>query len=197
MHNLPLLKKISDPVHKTIKLSELESDVIQTKTFQRLRNVKQLGLAHYVFPGADFSRFSHSLGVCHVTGRILDELCKNYDNSLSSKDIQKYRLAALLHDIGHYPFSHAMGEAIENFYKQQLYIPKGSHSNEEVTTKPFFTHEALGKQILELDPEISRLLKSSGFEPKEISSIFRREGGHKFQNLISSDLDADRIDFLM
>lgn len=197
MPNLPLLKKISDPVHKTIKLSELESAIIQTKTFQRLRNVKQLGLAHYVFPGADFSRFSHSLGVCHVTGRILDELCEKLDNSPSPKDVQKYRLAALLHDVGHYPFSHAMEKAIENFYKQTIYEPKGSDIKNNGEEVHFFTHEVLGKQILKLDPEINRLLADNGFEPRDISSIFRREGKHPFQNLISSDLDADRIDFLM
>jgi HD superfamily phosphohydrolase len=198
--DLFLPKNISDSVHKTIKLSQLECDIIQTKIFQRLRNVKQLGLAHYVFPGADFSRFSHSLGVCHITGRILDELNRKQDLKLSHKEIQKYRLAALLHDIGHYPFSHAMEEAIENFFKRQVYEPKDSESvndNEEVTDKIFFTHEVLGKQILGLDPEIKDLLEKNGFEPRKISSIFLREGENRFQNLISSDLDADRIDYLM
>ncbi|MGH9908220.1 MAG: hypothetical protein ACRD8U_21845 [Pyrinomonadaceae bacterium] len=67
-------KRISDPIHGTIGLSELEVKVVDSKVFQRLRNVKQLGLAHYVFPGADYSRFSHSIGVCHITGRILGSL---------------------------------------------------------------------------------------------------------------------------
>lgn len=67
-------KRIADPVHGTIGLSALEARVISTRAFQRLRNVKQLGLAYYVFPGADYSRFSHSIGVCHITGRILSAL---------------------------------------------------------------------------------------------------------------------------
>lgn len=178
----------------------MEIRLIQTKIFLRLRNVKQLGLAHYVYPGADFSRFSHSLGVCHITGRILNMLNerKPFDNP--AKEIQKYRLAALFHDIGHYPFSHAMEDAIKNYYSKNIYEEKGSVSkseSEETETKSFYSHEVLGKRILDLDPEIKALLQENDFEPKDISSIFRREGGHNFQNIISSDLDADRIDFLM
>lgn len=201
MPTLLLPKKISDLVHKTIKLSDLESSVIQTKIFQRLRSVKQLGLAHYVYPGADFSRFSHSLGVCHITGRILNELSeKELTKKLTTEDIQKYRLAALFHDVGHYPFSHAMEDAIGNFYTETIYEPKNSSSTtkkEEKQAKHFYSHEVLSKRILELDPEVNTLLEKSGFEANEIASIIRREGKHKFQNLISSDLDADRIDFLL
>ena len=180
----------------------MESSIIQTRIFQRLRNVKQLGLAHYVYPGADFSRFSHSLGVCHVTGRILNELSGKQSLDLLPKEIQKYRLAALFHDIGHYPFSHAMEDAIRNYYNQTLYEPKDASSTskkEETQTKPFYSHEALGKRILKLDPEIKTLLQDNDFDSDEISSIFRGEGRkeNRFQNLISSDLDADRIDFLM
>lgn len=200
MPDLNLPKRVTDPVHKTIKLSELESRIIQTKIFQRLRNVKQLGLAHYVYPGTDFSRFSHSLGVCHITGIILNELNRKNPAQLSPEETQKYRLAAIFHDIGHYPFSHAMEDAIGNFYKKTMYEPIDSGSEKdkgEIETKPFYPHEVLGKRILVLDPEINSLLKDNGFDPEEIASIFRREGRHKFQNLISSDLDADRIDFLL
>jgi uncharacterized protein len=199
---LQLSTKISDPVHKTVRLSPLESSIIETKIFQRLRNVKQLGLAHYVYPGADFSRFSHSLGVCHVTGRILNELSEKESLGLGSKEIQKYRLSALFHDIGHYPFSHAMEDAIRNYYNKTLYEPIDASSaskKEETQAKPFYSHEALGKRILKLDPEIQTLLQANDFDSDEVSSIFRGEGRkeHRFQNLISSDLDADRIDFLM
>ncbi len=199
MPNLLLPLNITDLVHKTIKLSNLEGSIIQTKIFQRLRNVKQLGLAHYVYPGTDFSRFSHSLGVCHITGRILNELIGKQSTQLSPEEMQKYRLAALLHDVGHYPFSHAMEEAIGNFYTQTIYEPKISDpkGEGEDQAKDFYSHEVLGKRILELDPEINKILRDAGFEPKEIASIIRREGGHQFQNLISSDLDADRIDFLI
>ena len=64
-------RQISDAIHGVIQLTELEVRVVGSSAFQRLRNVKQLGLAHYVFPGADYSRFSHSVGACHVMGRIM------------------------------------------------------------------------------------------------------------------------------
>jgi cell shape-determining protein MreD len=64
-------KSLSDPVHAAIQLTQLESEVVGTRAFQRLRNIKQLGLAYMVYPGADYSRFAHSVGVCHITGRIM------------------------------------------------------------------------------------------------------------------------------
>lgn len=100
-------KRIADPVYGTIGLTKLETQVIDTRVFQRLRNVKHLGLAYLVYPAADFSRFAHSLGVCHVTGLLLDAL-NAADANLSVDELQKYRLAGLLHDIGHYPLSHAL-----------------------------------------------------------------------------------------
>src|SRR5438046_9773791 len=105
-------KRVADPVHGTIGLSELEAAVINTGAFQRLRNVKQLGLAHLVYPGADYSRFSHSVGACHVMGRALEALRAYARVTIEDDDIQLYRLAALLHDVGHYPLSHELQEAV-------------------------------------------------------------------------------------
>lgn len=86
-------KRIADPVHGTIGISNLEAKLISTPAFQRLRNVKQLGLAHYVYPGADYSRFSHSVGVCHITGRILNAIKQNCSNvQIADEELQLYRL---------------------------------------------------------------------------------------------------------
>src|SRR5580693_4756295 len=113
-------RRISDPVHNAIGLSDVEAAIIASRAFQRLRNVKQLGLASLVFPGADYSRLSHCVGVCHVTGRILSALAANTDLKLDDDKIQAYRMAGLLHDIGHYPFSHAMEDALQNYSTKPL-----------------------------------------------------------------------------
>lgn len=197
-------KRFSDPIHGTMGFSELEVQLIDSRAFQRLRNIKHLGLAHYVFPGADFSRFSHSLGVCHLTGRIFEAL-KSNGVSVDVDEIKMFRLAGLLHDIGHYPFSHALENPIADRYAGSLTTTAecgdGSESGIgeelEIEGNRYFKHERLGKLLLEKDPEISRILKEHKIEPVSISKIFLREDVPKFDNLISADFDADRIDYLM
>jgi HD superfamily phosphohydrolase len=186
-------KRIADPVHGTIGLSALEARVISTRAFQRLRNVKQLGLAHYVFPGADYSRFSHSLGVCHLTGRMIDTL-KNFISSSgrqvdpehdlgNDNVVQLYRLAGLLHDLGHYPFSHTTEHAGRSHYRG-----KGV---------AFIRHEEVGKQVLLNDSELRTILEEDGLSADTIASIFTRETMTPYSRVISSDLDADRMDYLL
>src|SRR5438552_2027251 len=94
-------RRMTDPVHGTFGISEVESDILSTPIFQRLHNVKQLGLAYLVYPGVGYSRFSHSVGACHVAGRMMRALNQNCKKVWSEHDVQLYRLAALLHDIGH------------------------------------------------------------------------------------------------
>ena len=183
-------RRISDPVHGTIGLSDVEDAIIASRAFQRLRNVKQLGLASLVFPGAEYSRLSHCVGVCHVTGRILSALTDNTDQKLDATKIQAYRLAGLLHDIGHYPFSHAMEDAIQNYAAKTLLKTDGAPMKT-------LNHESVGKSILELDPEIGAILNTHGVEPASVSAIFNRSQPDSLTNLISSDLDADRIDYLL
>ena len=142
-------KRIADPVYGTIGLSEAELRVVSTKPFQRLRNVKHLGLVDYVFPGATYARFSHCLGACHLTGRILESL-KLSNTQIDGEKIQRYRMAALLHDIGHYPFSHVMEGPVKDHYQAQMIQPKNyktvAGQAEEIPR--FFNHESLGKEIV-------------------------------------------------
>src|SRR5689334_10897116 len=91
--------RITDAAHGTFGLSELESDIISTPAFQRLHNVRQLGLAHLVYPGADYSRFAHSLGACHVAGRMVRSINQNGARTFNDDEMQMYRLAGLLHDL--------------------------------------------------------------------------------------------------
>lgn len=92
---------INDDVYGAIPLTEAEWDVINTRAFQRLRGIRQLGLSSYVFPTAEHTRFSHSLGVLFIMGRITVHLREK--GILEEEDIRILRMAALLHDIGHYP----------------------------------------------------------------------------------------------
>ncbi len=199
-------KRVADPVYKTIGLSELEINVVNTKAVQRLRYVKQLGLAHFVFPGADYSRFSHSLGVCHVTGRILEALgSSSAEVGIEDREITLYRLAGLLHDVGHYPFSHAMENSVKKFYRDKMVEENNGQSEnadedentEDLERDKFFSHERVGEEVLAKDDELRAVLLQGNLDPEDISSVFMRSKPQRFANLVSSDLDADRIDYLL
>ena len=168
-----------------------------------------------MFPGADYSRLSHCIGVCHVTGRILESLAPQCALQADDPEYQLYRLAGLLHDIGHYPFSHAFEDAVTAFYKDRsqaelvedhsslVGTQLASHSGADYPQ--MFTslnHEEVGRTLLDEDQEIRQVLERYSIEPASIYSIFSRdssvdEGLPRFANLISSDLDADRIDYLL
>ena len=94
------LHRVRDPVHNFVHLHDKEMKLVDTPVFQRLRGIRQLAMANLVYPGALHTRFDHSLGVCHVAGLMAVEL------GVEGEDVELVRLAALLHDIGHGPFSH-------------------------------------------------------------------------------------------
>ncbi len=198
---LTFVKRVSDPIHGTIGLTEPELQVIKSRAFQRLRNIKQLGLAHYLYPGSDYSRFSHSLGVCHIAGRTFQALQREVEKvksgTLTDEDVQDYRLAGLCHDIGHYPFSHAMEHALDNNHSSQMVVRAGTKEKDAKAPEEYIKHESVGKKVLTLDPELQQI---SGINWDRIGQIFTRERPHTlhpFDNVISSDLDSDRIDYLM
>ncbi len=199
-------RRITDAVHGTFGISAVEADIISTGVFQRLHNVKQLGLAHLVYPDLNYSRFAHSVGACHVVGRMVRAINFNCpQRQLTEDDQQLYRLAALLHDLGHYPFSHAMEHVIEDHYKAALLKNKGDQEVADIDDgeagddppPPSFSHETLGRRIIDLDPEINEVLQKHGIPRDEIKAAFSRERPGKLVSLVSSDLDCDRIDYLM
>src|SRR5687767_15553625 len=105
------MKVIRDPLWNNIRVEPLALRLIDTAAFQRLRYVRQLGLAFLVYPGASHSRFEHALGTYHLARRALALLEERGDlRGLGDTVCAEIRLAALLHDIGHYPFSHALEE---------------------------------------------------------------------------------------
>ena len=148
--------------------------LIDAPEFQRLRRIKQLGLALFTYQGAEHSRFAHSLGALHLMTRVLDRLSSRYQ--IDEEDRAAARAAALLHDIGHGSFSHAM-ESVLNFH-----------------------HEAYTVQaVLSEETEIGRILSSfSSNLPQRIASII--EGTFQpaaLAQLVSSQLDVDRMDYLL
>jgi len=110
---IEIVDSIYDNVHGYIGLTEIEKKIEKLPVFQRLRDIKQLGLTNIVFPGAEHTRYIHSLGVLYIVDKMARSL------NFSYKDHQKIRLAALLHDIGHYPLSHTT-EAVYKKHKSDI-----------------------------------------------------------------------------
>jgi len=170
-------KLIYDELHGYIELTEAERRVIDTPTFQRLRFIKQLAAAWYVYPGATHTRFSHSIGTLFIMDVIAKLLAK--EGWIKDDDIELLRLAALLHDVGHMPFSHA----IESVYAS---MPEK------------MTHIKLSSEIVLHDPDIKEAISLAGYDPYEVASVILGKYSEPLYNqLLSSDLDADRIDYLL
>jgi HD superfamily phosphohydrolase len=165
---------LRDPIWNNIRVDELTLELVDTRTFQRLRNIRQLGLAYVVYPGATHSRFEHALGTYHLSRQTLALLCES-DRSLALEPGEQaiVRAAALLHDIGHYPFSHALEEI-------------GQLHHEDVALPLIRTGEIA--EILEagIGPDA----------PKRIFDLIRGISDSPLQGLISGSLDLDKIEYL-
>ena len=166
-----MYKEFSDPIHKFVKAYDCELKLIDTPTLQRLRFIKQLGVAYLVFPSAQHSRFEHSLGTMELAGRI----CQ----SLGIKDrklISLYRLAGLLHDIGHLPFSHTTEVLL------------GDKS-----------HEEIGERLIK-EGEAGELLLRCGYTYEDIEFLCQiafKKGSYGTPKIITGEFGADRMDYLI
>jgi HD superfamily phosphohydrolase len=169
-----------DPVHNIIRLrtdtdeGRLMVRLIDSFECQRLRRIKQLGLALFTYQGAEHSRFAHSLGALHLMTRVLDRLSEKY--RISDEARAAARAAALLHDIGHGPFSHVM-EKVLHFH------------HEEWTRRAVLSEETeVGQVLRDYSPELPRAVASiieGTFQPAFLAQ------------LVSSQLDVDRMDYLL
>lgn len=170
----PKYLEIVDPIHDFIRIYEPELKVIDTPIFQRLRRIRQLAGAHLVYPSAQHSRFEHSLGVMHLAGQAA--LVLKDKGFLDSGDVANLRLAGLLHDIGHGPFSHLFEEVLERKKKT--------------------SHEEIGKKLI-LKTEIGDSLTKYGFDKKFLSELAFGNSKYPFMNeIISGGLSADIMDYL-
>ncbi len=165
---------IRDPLWDNIQLDAAALSVLDTPPLQRLRYVRQLGHAFLVYPGATHSRFEHALGAYHLTGRALTVLQQRGElERVPVLHQQAVRLAALVHDIGHYPFSHGLEEA------------------------GFLHHESLGVAKLGRG-QLGQALNALGGPELvgEIGSLVRGTNLGPLQGLVSGTLDLDKIDYL-
>ena len=185
--------RIRDPIHGLIELSEREVDLINTKVFQRLRRIRQLAMAFLVYPGAMHTRFDHSIGVMHIAGRICAELKKDRGNKISKEDIEKVRFAALLHDIGHGPFSHTSEDVLTTVDDTDEDMGD-SNANSKRDRKKI--HEKITVDIIQIDPDIKRILDSDERD-FVVKLIEDKDMWDWRRNIISSDLDADKMDYLL
>lgn len=167
-----------DPVHDFITLTDpMLIALIDTPEFQRLRRIRQLGASNGTYHGAEHSRFGHSLGVLWVMHKVMRRL-KNQGVEIDAWSEQVAYVAALLHDIGHGPFSHALEECLT----------------------PGQDHEHWSRHIILGDTAVNRILRSRDPQlPSAVASVLSGEwGGPRLvRSLVSSQLDVDRMDYLL
>jgi len=193
---MSVYRSIADQVHKYIDIYEKNIiDIIDTSIFQRLRRIIQLGGVSISYPSATHSRFMHSLGAHHVANRIGMFLNKKHPQILTKDDLRKVSLTALIHDIGHGPFSHMFEDTIRMLCKNS--------DKQSCTDKYqlFIHHENISEQIvMDPDSEIAQILEKEGYETKQIGRMIRGISikDKPFNNqIINSQLDADSLDYLM
>jgi uncharacterized protein len=168
---------IRDPLWDTISLDDAAVSIVDSAAFQRLRYIRQLGLAHLVYPGATHTRFDHALGVYHLAQHALRLLeARGELRNIGKRERHIVAYAALLHDIGHYPFSHALEEL------EQDRIP--GH------------HEALVGRFLS-DPDVrAALITISEDGPEAVEALVRGTSRNPLQGLVAGSLDLDKIEYL-
>lgn len=175
---MPEAIEIRDPIFGFIELTSRECNIVDLLIFQRLRGIHQLAMAYLVYPGALHTRFDHSLGVCHIAGLVCKAVGINRD------DTEIVRLAALLHDLGHGPFSHVSEYCLERFCQQ----------NDIRRTKKI--HELITCDIIQMYPDICKIIARN--EREQIVKLLQHKLGEPdLESIISGPLDADKQDYLL
>jgi deoxynucleoside triphosphate triphosphohydrolase SAMHD1 len=178
------MKIFNDPIHGRIEIPEYCVDIIDTIAFQRLRNLKQLGLTSYVFYGATHTRFEHSIGVCWLSGEWAKHLQRRHPElGITDDDIKTVMISGLVHDIGHGPFSHTFERFIKNTR------PDVNYNHEDMTIKIF---QKIGPDC-GCEPDIiDKVCKIIAGIPLDHNKFL----GHIVHNTVNG-LDADKLDYFI
>ncbi len=188
-----------------------EIAVLETRAFQRLRNIRQLGFGEYSYPGGTHSRFLHSIGVGHLAGQAFDTIFKGFpfnNESAKWRLRQTVKLAAMLHDVGHGPLSHTTEEVMPQLkdlnikaYKDSKIKTDHQATHEDFTIK-FITDSELGETIRREFPDVNPVCVASLINSKiECDEDYFNVGDKKLKKIlsqiVSSELDMDRMDYLL
>lgn len=216
-------KIITDPIHKCIRLTKPEYEILQLPAFNRLHNIHQLGLAYLVYPPGKTSRFEHSLGVTAIASKMICQLVRstsaeelkelfNLNPNLNkffkscASLIQKVRMAALLHDVGHGPFSHVTEPfllrslSVDDVEEaKNLFQVKREH---EIPVHAYFSYKMIIDKKSSIKKIIRKYQKNIGFEPEDVAKLLTKEKDISddvkiLRKIIASQLDADRMDNLL
>jgi HD superfamily phosphohydrolase len=179
-------KLLRDPIHGVISFDATDPTdrlllrLVDAPEFQRLRHIRQLGLAFFVYPAAEHSRFAHSLGVAHIARQICDRI-RRHQEPLPTHTRMALCAAALLHDVGHAPLSHAFEPVIAHLWQQPM---RHERFSEGLILHPEST---LHQRLAEADPDL----------PDLVADLIMHRAHHFAAPIISSQLDADRMDYLL
>ncbi len=191
--NEPSGKAIVDSIHGNIRLSAREVGVIDTASFQRLRQLKQLQMGHVTYPNATHTRFAHSLGALGIMIRIIEVAKEKL--GLNEQEEEDLRLAALLHDVGHYPYCHLM-EYMHNVILSEELIDDKEKADFGSVAYP--RHEQLGRLIITNQEKLREAIGGED-RAKAVADLFSGTGtkNRQLAKLISSSVDLDRMDYML
>jgi HD superfamily phosphohydrolase len=171
--------EVRDPIHGFIEYDSTEEKIINSGLFQRLRSIRQLALASFVYPGAHHTRFEHSIGTMHLAGKVARKL--EFDDSKT----RIVRLAALLHDIGHGPFSHVSEQILERYAANLMKQYQAENA-----------HELMSILLIQKHPDIARIL--TGSDINDVVGLLQKQPSRSIEkDIISGPLDVDKLDYLL
>jgi HD superfamily phosphohydrolase len=201
------MKVINDTIHGSFEIDGVREDLLATPEFNKLSHIKQLGLAHLVFPGAHHTRFEHSLGVSHLAGRMASSL------DLDPHECMTVEVAGMLHDVGHGPYSHTLEHILhERGGADHMHITEG------IITGDYEILSDDEQRILGKRRTVPEILESHGIDPQEVASLIHGpdaggkernlfhwgEGAESFEsadhtlaNLVHGPVDCDQMDYLL